>query len=347
MILLDATYINVSGGKVLLEYFIKNIQEKKIISNFFFLLDERLESEYVDSLSSKQYTKITNSEGKRKRFYQNLPTDITRIFCFGNIPPPIKVDGKDVFILFHNALLLTNGNAQYNLKTRLIYGIKKLYIKKKAESEYRWIVQTKYMSNLLAKVLTIPQSTIEILPFYEENRFKGLNKQLQQNKNQFLYVADGVKQKNHLSLLKAWEVIYDKKKLPITLHLTIPPNYILLINEVIRLQSKGISIINHGFCNFAELEDLYRTCNYFINPSLAESFGLPLIEAAEAGCEIISADLEYVYEVIKPMATFDPYNSSNIAKTIMDVYDGSYLTKTDIIVKNKIQELIKLIHNDI
>ena len=142
-------------------------------------------------------------------------------------------------------------------------------------------------------------------------------------------------------------MIFDKEKLPLTLHLTIPASYTLLISEVVRLQFKGVSIINHGFCTFKELEELYRNCNYFINPSLAESFGLPLIEAAEAGCEIISADLEYVYEVVKPMATFDPYNSSNIAETIMNVYGGSYSSKTDIIVNNKIQELLKLIYNDI
>lgn len=347
MILIDAVYINQSGGKILLEYFIKIIHEKDLIPNFVFLLDCRLDSPCLNKINQKQQFRISSSEGARRSFYKNLPDDISHVFCFANVPPPIKLKNRRVFILFHNALIISNKNMHYDLKTQIIFFFKKLYIKNRTLDTYKWIVQTRNMSRLLSQGLNVHQDLIEILPFYEEKRFEKLNQKLESNNGEFLYVADGVKQKNHQILLEAWEMIFDNNKLPLVLHLTIPPEFTLILNEIARLQRKGVLIINHGRCNIKEIEGLYKNCNYFIMPSLTESFGLPLIEAAEAGCEIIAADLEYVYDIIRPLAIFDPNNKQDIAETIVSVYHGNYNNKTQVIVKNKICNLINLIFNNV
>ena len=347
MILLDAVYINQSGGKVLLEYFIRSIHERGQLPNFFFLLDSRLDSFCLNIIAPGQQFRIVSSESNRRSFYKQMPDNISQVFCFANVPPPIKLRDRRVFILFHNALILSNKDMKYNWTTRLAFLLKRRYIRNRSLDSYKWIVQTSVMSGLLSKKLSIGRSAIEILPFYEEKRFANLNHGLSLNRGEFLYVADGVKQKNHQVLLGAWELVFDRKRLPVTLHLTVPAGYEQLLSEITRLQQKGIAIVNHGHCSFTELQALYERCNFFINPSLTESFGLPLIEAAEAGCEIISADLEYVYEIVKPLAIFAPHDKQNMAETIISVYHGKYKSKTEIVVKNKIGNLINLICNNV
>lgn len=347
MILLDAIYINQSGGKVLLEYFINHILDGGQLSDFFFLLDSRLDSPCLSIIPLDKQLRVSSSEGTRRDFYKKLSPDIVSIFCFANVPPPIKIRDRKVCILFHNTLILSNKDTHYSLRNRFSFFLKRLYIRNKTINTYKWIVQTKVMSDLLLRKLKIDQNSIEILPFYQEKRFSNLNSGSSRNRGEFLYVADGVKQKNHQALLKAWELIFDTSSLPITLHLTVPRSFDVLMNEITRLQKRGARIINHGHSSFEELKQLYGKCYFFVNASLTESFGLPLIEAAEAGCEIISADLEYVYEIVKPLAIFDPHDAQNMAETIISAYQGSYNNNTEIVVKNKIGYLTNLICNNV
>ncbi|WGQ07513.1 glycosyltransferase [Pedobacter gandavensis] len=345
MILCDAVYINESGGKVLFEYFVKNLIATGFVSKYFFLCDSRLESKLFSEINSKQLLLIEASEGNRRKFYKKHEKVISKVFCFANVPPPVKIFNKDVYILFHNALILDNKNMYYDIKSQIKFFLKRLYIRSRTDIKYKWIVQTKNMSRLLSQALNVPLSSIQIIPFYEKNGFKGVNKGLKTNNGNYLYVADGVKQKNHLKLLAAWELVNSQYNIPITLHLTVPPKYLALIDEIERLKRNGLLIVNHGHCSFYELKTLYTNCNYFITPSLAESFGLPLIESAEAGCEIIAADLEYVKDIVIPLATFDPHNEEDIAEKIVQTQMEVYTGKTRLIITNKINILINIITN--
>lgn len=345
MILVDAVYINVSGGKVLLEFLIETVLEKKLEGNFFFLLDQRLETRFLKMLPEKSFQVLDASESERKIFYKNMPFQFTSVFCFANVPPPCRLIKERVFILFHNALILDSVGTQYDLLTSIKFILKRWYIRWKSFKKYTWIVQTKTMFELMKTKLDLGDSAIKILPVYDTHRFVGLNKQLVTNNNNYLYVADGVKQKNHDLLLQSWEIIYDTLKLPITLHLTIPVQFVTLLAEIERLKAKGVLIVNHGLCTFTELKALYTICNYYITPSLAESFGLPIVEAATAGCEIIAANLGYVYDVVMPLATFDPYNAKDLAACIASVYEKRTTGVTKIIIKNEIESLLSLLYN--
>jgi glycosyltransferase involved in cell wall biosynthesis len=345
MILIDAAYINQSGGKILLEYLIETIIVKGLEKEFFFILDKRLSSKYINKLHPEFIRIMSPSESERRRFYKKMPFRFTTVFCFANVPPPYRLQLQKVFILFHNALILSSVHAKYNLMTNIKFFLKRIYIEIKSSKDYTWIVQTNHMSCLLKDKLGVKDAAVKILPIYDVSMFAGLNEQLEINRNNFLYVADGVKQKNHVLLLQAWEIIFDRAQLPITLHLTIPSQFTTLINEIQRLRAKGVSIVNHGFCDLSELQNLYRTCNYFITPSLAESFGLPIIEAATAGCEILAADLEYVYDVVEPMATFNVCSPQDLADCVMSTFEGGESGKTKIIIENKIENLLSLLNN--
>ena len=343
MILLDAIYINQSGGKVLLEYFIKNLFIEKKISGFFFLFDKRLNSSFLENIPVSHRAILDPSESERMKFYKIKRDYFSKIFCFANVPPPVKQKKSEVYILFHNALILDSKDKDYGIITRLGFFLKRQYIKYKNKGDYHWIVQTQNMATLLSNGLSISKASVLTLPFYESGQFINVNKKQEINKANFLYVADGVKQKNHMILLSAWEYLLDNYKLPITLHLTIPANFVSLIIEIERLQKKGANIINHGRCDSGVISELYSTCNTFVTPSLTESFGLPIIEAVEAGCDVLAADLPYTYDIINPLATFNPNSVPDLADKIRFVYFRKDVRRTQLIIENKIKDIINLI----
>jgi glycosyltransferase involved in cell wall biosynthesis len=187
----------------------------------------------------------------------------------------------------------------------------------------------------------IPSANIHVLPFFT-NQF-----QYSASRSQpfhFVYVADGVPQKNHSTLLAAWDLLFSQYKLTPTLHLTVPAHFVQLNEQINQLRQKGLSIINHGVINPIQLQQLYHQCAYLLFPSLAESFGLPLIEAVQSGCGVIAANRPYVYDVIEPTATFDPFCPTDIASKVLNFINDNSISNAKLMSRNSVNELIDLLY---
>lgn len=78
------------------------------------------------------------------------------------------------------------------------------------------------------------------------------------------------------------------------------------------------------FIGKIDRQDVYK---YFMNsvlifPSLLESFGLPLLEAATLDTYILAADLEYAHETLenyKNVSYFSPYDAPELADLMKDI----------------------------
>ena len=66
----------------------------------------------------------------------------------------------------------------------------------------------------------------------------------------------------------------------------------------------------------AQLKELYQQSRALVYPSTFESFGLPLIEARQAGIAILAGELDYVRDLVDPEETFDPGSPVSIARAI-------------------------------
>lgn len=347
MILIDAVYINKSGGKILLEYFIEYVIENKNADRYYFIFDVRLKSDLFNSLSQSNYEFIKPSEKERKLFYLKNHTLFTSFFCFANIPPPIKIINKPVSIYFHNILLISQVNSDLNIYEKIIFGLKKMYIHCKNSPNYRWIVQTDIVAQLLSYKLGIKANRISVLPFFNVEDFIDCNLQLDYNYTNYLYVSDDSKQKNHNKLLDAWVLfINDFPNKNVRLHLTLDENSSkILLNRVNRLNVSGFNVVNHGKCDRTQIKSLYTKCNYLVFPSLAESFGLPLIEATSAGCKIICSDLPYVKPIILPSLLFDPLDTNSILNSLIVSINHTKVGKTQLLISNEINTLINTIEH--
>jgi len=341
MLFIDALYIHESGAKSLLEYFIEKLIEQR--KDFFILFDKRLASSCIHQLSPDQYQLVTATEASRKKVYQSIKNRASTFFCFANVPPPIEISKIPVFIYFHNVLLLSNffDNNYYTARSKLILQAKWAYIQWKNKPAYQWIVQSERVKQELSKRLGIKKHQVYVLPFFREEV------PIQHNPhqiNKFIYVADGVPQKNHAVLLQAWEYLQDRYQLTPELHLTIPARFTELIATIQQLKHKGIKIINHGVIDKAELNLLYRECGYLVFPSLRESFGLPLIEAVQAGCGILASNLSFVSDVISSSANFNPYDYQEMAEVVADIVIQEKRVPSYLKVQNHINELIEKLH---
>lgn len=81
----------------------------------------------------------------------------------------------------------------------------------------------------------------------------------------------------------------------------------------------------------AALQECYRTADLLVFPSLIETWGLPITEAARAGLPVLAADLAYAWEAAgacEQAAFFDPHDPTTLAQMIRDVMDGRQLPKT-------------------
>ncbi len=330
MLLIDAVYINSGGGKKLLRILINKILELDI--DTFFLLDQRLVKEYPDL---KNTLFLKPSLLNRHFFYLRNKESFSNILCFSNIPPTIKLD-TNVYTYFHNLLLIKNSGFSFKLKKFVIKFFKK-------NSNF-WIVQTSNMKKHLKKGLSIQESKILSLPFFEEFDFEREKSNLKFNNKRFLYVSTGEKHKNHFNLIKA----FNKLSLiepNATLTLTIPEKFSDLNNFINRSKANGSKIINKGFISKNRLVDEYLQSNIFIFPSLSESFGLGLIEAVQYKLPIICSNLPFVYDVLEPSYVFNPYDVKSIYNTMLNFDFETAYKKSHLKINNKLDELIKILRS--
>jgi glycosyltransferase involved in cell wall biosynthesis len=334
MILIDAIYINNSGGKILLDYLIEIFREEKF--NVHFLLDERIINCHPE-INNNEITYLRADLILRHKFYKVNKNKFSKVLCFGNLPPSLRLEAI-VYTYFHQKLFLEIPK-EIVFKQKIIFKIKILIFKILQKNTDFWIVQTQVMKDdFLAKSLKINNERVLIVPFYP-----SINKDMIEirKKEVFVYVSSGSHHKNHYYLIEAFCEFFDDKKIG-ELHLTIGNEFKLLKKHIEVKIEEGYPIINHGFIPRELLGTIYGKSYFSIYPSLSESFGLGIIEAIENKCSIIGADLSYTYAVCKPSLVFDPTKVESILEAFQ-IAVAKEIPATEQLIFNEIDKLIALL----
>lgn len=333
MILIDALYINNSGGKILLEYLVKKIEESK--KNAFYIFDKRCKNDFLlIPIERKIY--LEASFIKRHLFYLKNRNKFSTVFCFGNISPSIKLNCK-VYTYLHQRLYIEIPES-FRGKSKLILQIKSYVFKFLLRNTNVVFLQTESIRKDFLEKFKFNENGVQLMPFYESN---NLSFDLDKNKNSYLYVSTGELYKNHIILFDAFKDFFEKHQIG-KLYVTVDDKYKAVVEKIEELQKIGIPIINIGFVPKDKLLIYYRTCEYLIYPSLIESFGLGIIEGIENGCKVIGADLEYMKSICKPSLKFNPYSKTEL----IDVLEKSLsddIEPTEQLVGDQINKLIEIL----
>lgn len=237
--------------------------------------------------------------------------------CFHGLPPLFPLRGR-VVVFVQNRLLIDRGSlGDYPLPLRIRITLERLWFATLQSRCSRYIVQTPSMAIKLRRFLRHPAEII-VSPFAAlDEPSSAAAGSLEPAQVDFVYVASGEAHKNHLALLEAWELLADSGLRP-SLALTLDPRVDTELCERIRLSAnrQRLAISICGPLSAAAIQRLYGRSKALIYPSLKESLGLPLVEAAHAGLPIIASERDYVRDVVVPVQTFDPSSPRSIARAV-------------------------------
>lgn len=334
-LLIDALYINESGGLRLLEYLIASLQNRGI--TFHLVADIRCKGRF-DALPSFEY--MGASMGNKASLFSRDLSSYTSVLCFGNIPPTKRLT-IPVYTYFHNINLLTLAEA-HSLPVKVKSWLKREVFKHYKHNTDYWLVQTSNTANELVNHLGEKPERVKLMPFYELP--EGVNKiTTQPHGDDYVFVALHVPGKSHEELLDAWRILH-LKGVDKTLHLTVQKES-PFCEKIKEAQKEGVKVVNHGVIPFMEVFDLYKQSKAIIYPSHNESLGLGIVEAVTAGCDVLGSDLPFLHSICKPSGVFDPFTPESIADAVMK-YEMGRASKSELLIRNQINELIELIRNN-
>ncbi len=126
--------------------------------------------------------------------------------------------------------------------------------------------------------------------------------------------------KNLLSLLQAFEEVAPQDP-ELTLVLAgVPSHGYEAIDTLLGKLRSRPRILLPGFVPEADLPALYSAATVFVFPTLAEGFGLPVLEAQACGTKVVATNLEVLSEVGGPGACLtDTADPSILARSLLDV----------------------------
>lgn len=163
-----------------------------------------------------------------------------------------------------------------------------------------------------------------------ESRIKDVRKKYSLPEKFVLYVGDVTWNKNLPQLVEAMKelklplVMVGKSLVQTDFDRTNPWNKDLI---TVQKETEGESnFIKLGFVPTDDLVALYNAATVFVFPSVYEGFGLPVLEAMQSGCPVVTTKGGSLAEVAGDAAYFvDGYDTKSIEKGIAGVFESKRL----------------------
>lgn len=336
MILIDAMYINDGGGKVLLDYLVRSLEQTDL--NITYLFDARITGSTPLVKESNPIVFLKASLRKRHLYYKKNINLFSAVLCFGNLPPSIALPCP-VYTYFHNPMYLSVP-IEFTWQTRIKFALKSIVLRCIVKNSDFILVQTGYIQAQFSKKYAISHDQILLMPFYEVpyRQQHGNNKVA----DSFFYPSNATPHKNHIKLIEAFCHCYDQTHKG-KLILTVDKSYTQVYQLIEQKRQSGYPINNIGFVGKDDLVVAYASSNYVVYPSLRESFGLGLIEGIAMGCKVVGADLPYTYAVCQPSVVFNPESVKSIHDALKTCLIGGAKSSTPV-VTNQLNNLINLLN---
>jgi glycosyltransferase involved in cell wall biosynthesis len=316
---IHATNIHQGGGKSLLWSIIEALPSS---GSIVLVLDTRMP--LPDNIPSniqikKVLPSILGRVGAERWLSKNVRSQDV-VLCFGNLPPLLKSWGRTVVFVQNRYLIDGVKLNEFSLMIRLRLTIERLWLFHKLKNVDEFVVQTPAMKRLLEQKIG-QHILVRVLPFmatmvgYSREILKPII--LGKTDFDFVYVASGEPHKNHRKLLEAWCLLAGEGLFP-SICLTLNDvRFATLCNEIeVMRQRYGLKVTNASELSHNDILALYKKSGALIYPSNFESFGLPLIEARQAGLPVLASELDYVRDVLDPEQTFDPESGVSIARAV-------------------------------
>ncbi len=91
------------------------------------------------------------------------------------------------------------------------------------------------------------------------------------------------------------------------------------INQKIRELHIGNSVVKLGFVPDNDLATIYSLAALYVQPSFAEGFGLPILEAMACGCPVVASDASSLSEISGPAIKVNPSDPLDMSGGIRQI----------------------------
>lgn len=168
----------------------------------------------------------------------------------------------------------------------------------------------------------------------------------------FVYPATKKHFKKHETIVYALCKI--REKMPslidrIKIHFTLTEDSLPKLTKLIRRCNLSDNFIFEGVLPISKLNELYNSCNGLLFPSVIETLGLPLVEAASFGIPVLVSDLGYSRAVISKYegATFiASFDYEQWANEIISVIEKQpHFRKYEISGNSSWVDFLNLVHS--
>lgn len=324
-ILLSAFGIHMGGGLVLLESLLAAAEPhlKKT------LIDARVEN-LKGNKSNNQMVKVRKSFLSRLIAQNKLAlnakeTDI--FFSFNSLPPLLSSKAYVINYVHAPHFVGAHTGVRYPFLTHVRHLIERVWFHCGLRNCDEIWVQTESMFNAI--LLKNPGLNVRVVPLVDEFLINASKLNISKINDcdgksfSFFYPADGVGHKNHARLLKAWCILKEQGLKP-NLILTLSQEELLdsFISANLNIEDYE-NVINIGRVPRVEVLRIMKESSGLIFPSLAETFGIPMLEAKMLNKPILASERDYVRDVCAPVQTFDPESSQSIARSVLRFVTGN------------------------
>lgn len=232
---------------------------------------------------------------------------------------PARVSGKCVVII--HDLVSRLFPARHNKKAVLI---ERLTLAPALRKALRVIAISENTKSDLEKTFPFLQSKVAVARLAAGPHYRPINNTEKLDRVQrsyrlpskyVLFVGTLEPRKNIVRIIKSLKLLRDQD-----IHLVVAGNrgwqWEEIFSEVEKLGLKD-RITFLGYLPREDLIALYSLAQAFVFPSLYEGFGLPVLEAMQSGCPVVTSKISSLPEVAGEAAIkVDPYRESAIAKGI-------------------------------
>ncbi len=259
-------------------------------------------------------------------FYINFFLKPAKLICLSNYPSLFCFKKIQILFIQNRYYLLEKIDLTFLKKIKIFYIRNLIFFKKNTFNKI--IVQTNLMKKITNKNLF--KNDLHVDTYLSFKYLYNYSNNPQDIKWDFIYPADDAVHKNHDLIIKSL-INLSKESIKPKVIFTIKKNS-KLSKRIYSVNKKfGTNITNLGVISEKETINNLKSSRYLLYPSLFESLGLPLLEANYFKIPIISSSESFVFEICKPIATFDAKNIKNIEEIIKK----SYLQK-NVVSKSKV-----------
>lgn len=365
IVLVNATALVEGGGLTILKQFLDNIEinENKYIV-FTSLLS--LKEEYKEKIN------IVFVFPKAKKLFDRYIWDnfgLKNWLKENNIKPDLLISlqntgvniDKEVYqiLYLHQAIPFVDKKWNVLKKSERKFwfykNIYKYFINQHLDKTDKVIVQAHWLRPKFADKFNYPIEKIEVFTPEFNLDFKNIkvnNRIIVDNtKFNIFYPASPFIYKNHIAIINALSYLksnnYDISNFRV--YFTFKKEDNLQLWKIIKDNSLESNFVLLGKLEYDQVVAFYNDIDLLVFPSYLETFGLPLIEAANFGKAIVAADEDFSKEVLKGYkgVVFVKSNNNNEwAKEIFNVYSNKFeYNSFKYRNKNSWKEFFEMINN--